>query len=28
VQAARILPPVKAALYLFFPGTVIYGRRD
>jgi 2-polyprenyl-6-hydroxyphenyl methylase/3-demethylubiquinone-9 3-methyltransferase len=27
VRAARALPPLKAALYLFFPGTVIYGRR-
>jgi hypothetical protein len=27
VRAARALPPVKAALYLFFPGIILYGRR-
>jgi 2-polyprenyl-6-hydroxyphenyl methylase/3-demethylubiquinone-9 3-methyltransferase len=27
VRAARVLPPVRAALYLFFPGIILYGRR-
>ncbi|MEM8883290.1 MAG: class I SAM-dependent methyltransferase [Planctomycetota bacterium] len=27
VRTARVFPPVRAALYLFLPGTLMYGRR-